>query len=298
MRKDLELTLEKTRQYYIQNNLQVPDSVVAYLKSFPKGLSRQSIESYFGLKCSEFVQLLNPNYKKPYSASERAVLEAERLGYTLLSDITLLKTNRDVVNLKCKECDYLHSTSITSMSGSTLGCPLCKSGNLSWAKRVDELKLICLDRLDSELISEVPLNQTGYVYLKHICGTEYKTQLVGVVSPNTTLRATCPNCRPSDRRVVYNGLTFGSSFELECYKKLQHLNPEIHVPYALYLNTSRRWVCDFKIGNYWVEVSNFKQDFKNYFANIIEKESLVESNNQVFFFVRSLKELDELISLM
>lgn len=74
--------------------------------------------------------------------------------------------------------------------------------------------------------------------------------------------------------------------------------PEVHVLYSDYFPTLRRWVCDFKIEDYWIEVSNFKQDFKNYFSNIEEKRDVVESNGGTFFFVTSLKELQELVSLM
>lgn len=112
------------------------------------------------------------------------------------------------------------------------------------------------------------------------------------------MRATCPNCRPTDRRVVLDGITFGSQFEADCYTVLKSHNPELHVRYSDYFNTSRRWVCDFKIGKYWIEVSNFKQDYKNYFSNIEEKQALVESNDEYFFFVRSLSELKELVALM
>lgn len=185
------------------------------------------------------------------------------------------------------------------MQGTKLGCPKCKSGNLPWHNRKVELVDICKDRLNAEIVSGIPNKQTGYVKLKHVCGTEYETQLVGIVSPNSRLRATCPNCRTTDRRVIYDNITFGSAFEMECFIKLKHLNPEIHVKYSDYLETNRRWVCDFKAGNYWIEVSNFKIDYKNYFSNIEEKRSLVESyKDNVFFFVTSLKELEELISLM
>jgi hypothetical protein len=159
---------------------------------------------------------------------------------------------------------------------------------------------VLLDQFNSTLISSISPNQTGYITVKHIeCSTEYTSQLVGFVSPTTKLRATCPNCRSSDRRVTNEeGITFGSQFELECYVILKPLNPELHVKYAEHFNTDRRWVCDFKIRDIWIEVSNFKQDFKNYFSNIEDKQTLVESNGDNFFFIRSIKELEEFVSIM
>jgi predicted HD phosphohydrolase len=98
--------------------------------------------------------------------------------------------------------------------------------------------------------------------------------------------------------VTLDGHTFGSQFEADCFKVLKKFNPELHVLYSKYLPTTRRWVCDFKIGDYWIEVSNFKQNYKNYFSNIEEKSAVVEANGGMFFFVQSLKELEEIASLM
>ena len=298
MKNNLEETLKIVRNYYIESNKPIPKSVVSYIADFPPGYSRQAIQNNLGIKTSEFVSRLNPEYEKPLDAATRVAKEADRLGYTILTDVSTLTNNRDKVELLCKICGNKHVTTIISLAGSKLGCPLCKSGNLAWNRRGPELELICADRLECEIVSDIPNNQTGYIRLKHICGTEFETQLVGVVSPNSKLRATCPNCRPTDRRVTINGITFGSQFEADCYLILKHLNPELHVKYSEYFATDRRWICDFKLGSYWIEVSNFKQDYKNYFLNIEEKQLLVESNGADFFFVQTLKELEELVNLM
>lgn len=296
---DINNAIATAIAFYKENNLPIPTNVVTYIQSYPPGLSRQVLATKYSTKCSDFVKLLNPGYSAPLCAKDRVLVEANRLGYIVLSDTSVLKTNRDSVLLECTTCGRTHTTTISSMSGSILGCPSCKSGNLPWYKRPKELQLICYDRLDAEIVSEIPTNQTGYITLKHaVCGTTYTTQLLGVVSPNSDLRATCPQCRPTDRRVVLDGHTFGSKFEADCYTRLKHLNPELHVKYSDFFNTDRRWVCDFKIGNYWIEVSNFKTDYKGYFSNIEDKRQLVERFGQVFFFVSSIKELDELISLM
>lgn len=297
--QDINSAIELAQTFYRNNNLPIPTNVVQYITNFPPGLSRQVLTSKYGLKTSEFVKMLNPDYTKALSAKERSIVEADRLDYEVISDITNITHNRQSVQLKCKCCGYEHTTTITSLQGTKLGCPKCKSGNLPWHERQKELSSICNDRLDSIIISDIPSNQTGYIRLKHICGTEYETQLVGIVSPTSLLRATCPNCRPTDRRVVEDNITFGSRFEADCYIRLKHLQPKLHVKYSDYFSTPRRWICDFKIGNYWIEVSNFKTDYKDYFSNIEDKRSLVESQEEhMFFFVTSLKELDELISLM
>lgn len=296
---DINSAINLAQTFYKTNNLPIPTSVVSYIENYPAGLSRQVLSSKYGIKASDFVKMLNPNYAKPLNAKDRVQVEADRLGYKILSDTSKLTHNRQSVSLECISCGFQHTTTITSLQGTKLGCPKCKSGNLPWSGRRNELEAICQDRLESQLISNIPNNQTGYIRLRHICGTEYDAQLVGVVSPASLLRATCPNCRSSDRRVVEDGVTFGSAFEVDCYRRLKHLSPELHVRYSDYFSTVRRWVCDFKIGNYWIEVSNFKTDYKDYFSNIEDKRNLVESSEEhTFFFVTSLKELDELISLM
>lgn len=295
---DINNVLDSIKEYYTSNNFSIPNKVSEYIENYPKGFSRQVLKSTYNITAAQLIQLLNSEYKKPLSAIERTKVEAARLDYTIVSDISNLVSNRDKVDLRCNICGYLHTTTVTSLQGTKLGCPKCKSGNLPWSKRQEELEGIIKDRLDSTLISNIPDNQIGYVTLRHVCGTEYTTQLVGVVSPSTTLRATCPNCRPSDRRVVLDGIIFGSEFESKCYNILKHKNPELHVPYSKYVHTDRKWVCDFKINNYWIEVSNFKQDFKGYFSNIEEKRYVIESAGDEFLFVTSLKELEELVSLM
>lgn len=296
----LDEAVETALNFFKENNLPIPTNAVEYIAKFPKGMSRQAIKGHFNLTTAEFVKLLNPSYTPPKNAKDRALEEAARLHYKVISDVYSLTNNRDKLDLKCLDCGYVHSTTITSLSGSKLGCPKCKSGNLPWYKRQEELDTLLKSNFNVIRLSSIPDSQTGYLTVKHLdCNTEYTTLLVGFVSPNTKNRATCPNCRSTDRRVTYNNITFGSQFEYEAYKILEHLTPEVQVPYSNYLPTHRKWVCDFKIGNYWIEVSNFKQDFKNYFQNIEDKRLLVESNSEfIFLFVTSLKELKELVTLM
>lgn len=290
------LTTVKT--HYINKGLALPKSVSEYTNNFPKGFSRQVLKTRYSLTCAELLNKLNEEYvlKDPVVA----LLECcTRLNYTLLTELDDTYRSKSRVEVKCNQCGYVNNTTLDSLRGSTKGCVKCTSGNLAWHMREQELRDLLLDTFDAELVSSIPTNQTGYITIRHIdCGTEYTTQLLGIVSPNTKLRGTCPNCRSSDRRVTNKqGITFGSQFELDSYNILKHLQPEVHVEYKKYFSTNRRWVCDFKIGINWIEVSNFKQDFKGYFNNISEKERLVESNGHNFFFIRSLKELEEFASI-
>lgn len=222
----IDSAVETAINYYKSHNLPIPNNVVEYIASYPKGMSRQAIQSNYGLKCSEFVKLLSPTYSKPKDAITRANLECERLGYTIISDTSTLTNNRNLVTVTCNSCGTEHTTSITSLYGSKLGCLACKVGNLPWYRRVEELDTLLLDKFEAIRVSDIPSNQEGYLTVKHtICNTEYTTQLLGIVSPNSPKRGTCPTCRDTDRRVVYEGITFGSQFELDCYKVLISLSP-------------------------------------------------------------------------
>jgi len=290
--------LTTIRNHYINKGLALPKNVSEYINNYPKGFSRQVLKSKYGLTCAELLSKLSDDYilKDPIAA---LLTCCTRLNYTLLTELDASYRSKSRIDVKCNSCGYINNTTLDSLRLSTKGCVKCTSGNLSWSMREQELKDILLENLGSELVSDIPSNQTGYITIKHLeCGTEYTSQLLGIVSPNTRLRGTCPNCRSSDRRVTNeHGITFGSQFELDSYNILKHLKPEVHIEYKKYFNTDRRWVCDFKIGLNWIEVSNFKQDFKGYFTNIVEKERLVESNGHNFFFIRSLKELEEFASI-
>lgn len=294
----LEKLKETLINYYHTNNLDIPKSVPEYIKNYPKGYSRQAVLKNHGLKTSEVVELINPSYHKSIAA-ETLSQQLEKLNYSLEGTLPDKYVAKDRINVKCNSCGFINNTTLDSLRGSTKGCIKCTSKNLAWNRRKSELEQLLLDDFEAELVSNIPENQTGYIDIKHIpCGTIYTSQLVGIVSPNTKLRGTCPQCRSSDRRVVYNNITFGSQFELDCYKILEHLNPELHVLYSKYIPTNRRWVCDFKINDTWIEVSNFKTDYKGYYANLQEKQNIVESNGFNFFFFNSLKDLEDFVELL
>lgn len=284
--------------YYVSNDLKIPESVSEYISNYPTGFSRQVIQKKYGLKTSEIVALINDRYKKA-DASQALKAALTRLNYSLAVTLPNTYSSKDRIDVICNKCGYKNNTTLDSLRGSSKGCVKCTSGNLPWNRRENELRAILLDEFNAELISSIPNNQTGYIEIKHIsCGTIYKSQLVGVVSPNTKLRGTCPLCRDTDKRVVHKNITFGSQFEADCFDVLEHLNPEIHVPYSKYISTTRKWVCDFKIKNTWIEVSSFKIDYKGYFDNLKDKQAVVESAGFNFFFFDSIKDLRNFIELI
>lgn len=165
-------------------------------------------------------------------------------------------------------------------------------------ERIEEALL----RVNSTLASEIPVNQLGYIILQcNTCYTPYKTQLVGLVSPNTEGRAFCPNCRNKDTHIVYDSITFDSNFEKECYILLKKYNIS-SIKHSVYYKdifpTNRKWVCDFFLDNSLIlEVSSFKSDFKGYFSNMEDKRKAAMENNVQFEFFQSIKELKDFLDI-
>lgn len=293
---ELETLKEKVTSYYKAKG-EFPKNVAEYIKDFPKGCSRQVIKSRTGLTCGQFLELVNENYKMPNKAINSLKSYLKSLDLILISSIEEGSYKRDdKIIIECKRCYSRNTTTLSSLRGSTTGCPTC-ANNLPWYRREEELRFLIKSRLAGSLISEIPKNQRGFIKIKcSVCQTEYTTQLVGVVSPNSTNRATCPNCRDTDRRVVYNNITFGSEFEYNCYLILKDYSPEMQVYYKDYFDTKRNYTCDFKIDNMFIEVSNFKVDYKGYFSNIEDKKALVETDPKYkFFFLRTLQEVSEFV---
>lgn len=281
--------------YYKNSGKDLPSTVSKYIEDFPPGFSRQVIKKKFNLNCLDFLMLVNTDIVKKKGTLEVLYENVSRLGYELVDNLGEEYRSKDRVDVRCKYCSYVNNTTLDSLRGSTLGCPKCKSGNLQWKKREAELDDILINKYNCIRLTDVPNNHNGFITVMHIpCKSEYTTQMTGIVLPNTPNRGTCPNCRSTDRRVTVNGITFGSNFELECYNIIKHLSPDTHVKYSDFFTTSRRWVCDFKVGSNWIEVSNFKSDYKNYFSNINDKKELVESNGCEFHFISSIKDLSKL----
>lgn len=298
--RDINEAIKKAKEYFKDTP---PKNVIEYMKDYPKGLSKTMLRTYYGVTTAEFVKLLNPEYENFLDEDAFAQLtelcKQLNLRPTLPEGVSVssYKKKKHRVVTECLLCGYKNETSWDSLRQCTKGCRACGSGNAAWSSRKEELELIIRDRLGGTLVSSIPDNQNLPVTIKcNCCSSEYSTLLVGVVSPQTKLRATCPNCRPTDRRVVYEGVTFHSQFELDIFqvlKKLPGLRTSVY--YRDEIETTRRWVCDFVFEDFLIEASNFKQDYKNYFQNIEDKRSAVVSSGKKFVFITSLKEANSFV---
>lgn len=293
--KDINEAIKKAKEYFKDTP---PKNVVEYMKGYPRGLSKTMLKTYYGVTTAQFVKLLNPEYENFLDKDAFAELTEVCLGLNLkpilpagVSPSSYKKKTHRILT-ECLFCGYTNETTWDSLRQCSKGCRSCGSGNASWSSRKEELELIIRDRLDGVLISSIPANQYLPVSIRcNHCSSEYSTLLVGVVSPQTKLRATCPNCRPTDRRVVYEGVTYHSQFEFEVYQILKQLpGLRTSVYYKDEVETTRMWVCDFVFEDFLIEASNFKQDYKNYFQNIEDKRSAVVSSGKKFVFITSIKE--------
>jgi Zn finger protein HypA/HybF involved in hydrogenase expression len=294
----LEDAVDIALQFFGDN---IPTTVKEYESNFPKGMGRTAIKSNLDITISQFLKLLNPKYVKTNERINFNVLLglANKLDFNLV-DYTLDNSINTTVTLECKHCGKIQRKSYKSLANCVKGCVYCKAKNVQLKFNKDRINS-SLERVGASLVSDIPDSQTGIITLKcNKCLTEYSTQLVGLVSPNSLKRGTCPNCRNSDYRVVYNNITFGSNFELECYKlickyNIAHL--ELQVPYKEFGNTDRRWVCDFLLDSTIIEVSTFKSDYKGYKTNLSEKRQFIEhSTTYDFEFFDSLKELESYLN--
>ncbi|ASV43446.1 hypothetical protein [Vibrio phage JSF12] len=288
----LEEAILQAKEHY---KTELPKTVSEYTKTYPKGLSRQVLKSRFGLTAGEFLTLLGAEYSQPNRAEDLLKQELELKNLTALESLAD-KTTKSRVSIRCNTCSNEFSTCYDSLRLSKYGCPQC-AGNKPLYLRRDFVQG-CADRVNAEVLY-VPTNNSQKVLLRCCdCKGEYSITLSKLTNPQTDLEGTCPDCRSTDRRVLYKGITFGSGFELDCYKILEHFSPALHVKYKDHFTTNRRWVCDFVIGDYWVEVSNFKSNYKGYFENIDLKRSLVESNGKTFVFLTSLEEVRNFVNMI
>lgn len=294
-----EEALKIARNYYKDD---IPKSVTEYQANYPKGLSRNVIKSKLDMTVTQFLKELNPEHIKSNEGvtTEKIQHFSTVLGFKLLN-WEGTNSNNIKVTLECIYCGRIQTKSYKSLANCVKGCIYCQAKNVPLKHNNDRISK-ALERVDAQLISSLPDNQLGEIILKcNSCKTCYSTQLVGLVSPNSTNRATCPNCRTTDYRVTYEGITFGSEFEKNCYIKILEFNIAdilLQVKYSNLGDTKRRWTCDFLLDNCIVlEVSTFKSDYKNYKTNLEEKRRFIEMNTPYEFkFCSSIKDLEEFLT--
>lgn len=290
----LDEAIKIAKEYY--QNKTIPKTVTEYMGDYPSGLSRTSLKSKLGLTAGQFLEKIGSSYTKMESTGSKLSNLAKARGHRVLSDVSTI-TKSTKVSLICSE-GHEFTTYWDSYVQCKTGCKSC-SGNLELYSRVEDLENRA-KLLNVSLVGKPTSgNQLNYLQLKcNICSEEYSCRIGRFLSPTSDKEGTCPNCRSSDTRVTYSGLTFGSQFERECFKLLEHKDPMLQVRYSDYFNTTRQWTCDFVIEDCWIEVSSFRKDsqgYDSYLKNINNKRDVVESGGKRFIYLTSLREVEDFI---
>lgn len=281
------------KEYY--ENREVPKTVTEYMSDYPKGLSRTMLKSKLGITAGQFLKHIGSSYEEMESTESKLIALCQKRKHTILSSTNNLRS-KDKVMLRCSE-GHEFSTYWASYSISDTGCRIC-AGNDSLSTRHFDL----VDRAEDLGVCIVALpegNQLSKITLKCLsCEETYSCMVGRFLTPKSDKEGTCPNCRNTDTRVSYKGIVFGSQFERECYKLLEHLKPMTQVRYSKYFDTARQWSCDFVIGDTWIEVSSYRessQGYTSYISNIENKKALVESEGKRFVYLSSLREVQDFI---
>lgn len=293
-----EELLESVRSYYKDQKLEIPKTIKEYNKNFKPGFGRANLRKLYKVTGKEFMALLNED------PSLYRTIDYYKELFTKKLNITVIKVNNKYSELKnyrltfsCNDCGFIQEASVGSLSLRVYGCTRCKSGNAK-IKDNPELLLSKLQDNNLKLVSKLPDNQLDRttVYC-NACAATFEILPVKIMHPQTDNSGTCPNCRNTDRRVVYNNIVFGSQLERDVYKELvKHFdNIECQKLYKHISNCSRNWSCDFYINNSIIEVSNFKADFKNYYSNLAEKQEWAKNHKINFIYISAVSEVKNLV---
>jgi Zn finger protein HypA/HybF involved in hydrogenase expression len=209
------------------------------------------------------------------------------------------QVRKSLITISCNKCGFTQNTNIENLIVRKTGCTACQSGN---AKIKDNPTLLfkALNEKELTLRSELPNNQLDKILVAcNKCKTDFYVIPVKLMHPQTDNTSTCPNCRSTDRRVVYNNELFGSQIERDVYIELTKYIPNIErqVRYSSLASCSRKWVMDMLIGKTIIEVSNFakKPHNNSYYSNLKEKKSWAEDNGFIFIHISKISEVKTLV---
>ena len=304
----MEKLIELMQEFYREK---LPSTVAEYTSNYPIGYSRTALKKNYNLTVSQLLEIINIKYKNIYtlkSSIENLYAICSKLHIKLVTDISTYKTIRKTqLEFICEKCNEKYYTTYDSLKLCTYGCANC-AGNKPHT--INNMWEILAEKYKEYTILEFPNkvnrnSMTGAIIkLRHSCGTEITRNLAHIWYREA--HKMCHNCWPSKvYNVEFEGNTFNSKFEVECYKLLQATNNEIklHVKYKdLHNECTKHWRCDFIVNNYIIEVTSYSpnsehEKFISHANNLIEKELFVKKflTNYKFIVIRSLPELDKFI---
>lgn len=290
-----------------------PKSVTEYMGNYPTGHSRTTLASKYGITVAKLLAELS-DYKNPISkdaSNDKVVSKCFDENMTILCDISSISLKDVKFVIQCNNCSYIHTTSKSSYLLSIKGCVGC-SGHIRLTKSVAVAKLNSTYKDYTFDTNSIPDNPTQSVCrnisieLAHnICGSTFYRNLQYLLDGRGNNM--CANCYPSKvYNSIYEGITFNSKFELECYKLIVDTigkeNVCTHIRYRDIIHTDRKWTADFLLWNIMIlEVTSYSSDseydkFKAHSSNLADKECAVLLDNKYLFRVaRSLPELRKIL---
>ena len=298
--------------YYKQNGIEVPSKVTDLFLSgkYPKGYGRTKLREAYGFTGSELLSALDATYVNYLSID---VLEAQLQDN--LASRGLEYISKDVssgyklgnVTYKHTRCGKISNTSIASLRLTKFGCSYCT--NNAQVTKEYVTSIVCTKSNSS--LQDLSVKFTtlfkakrdkAEITLKCLkCASIYTRNLGFAYHQGTR----CPSCFPCKVYPEhYNGITFNSKFEKDCYVILQEagLNIKTHVRYKDLIHTClRRWSIDFVIEYvgkiFYLEVTSYQprlidgSEIQKHTDNLNEKVSFAKEQGIRIDVVRSLSEL-------
>lgn len=294
-----EQTIEFLKNYYILNNKPIPTTVKQYEQDFPKGYGRTTIKTKFSLSCKQLLAILNNDKSLNKDVDYWLSLILSKFDIDVINLEQASQIRKSVITYACKQCSFVQQASIESLNLRKTSCTACQSGNAKIKDNPSKL-LKSLTRLNVRLLDKLPENQLDKILVAcNNCNTEFYVLPTKAMHPQTDNTGTCPNCRTSDRRVVYDNHIFGSQIERDVFIELSKYVTNIHrqVKYSSIAACTRKWIMDMYIGNTIIEVSNFSKEPHNqtYYSNLEYKKQWAISNGFNFIHISKVSEVKALV---
>lgn len=294
-----EKSINLLKNYYINQNKAIPTNVKAYEADYPKGYGRTAIRTKFNLSCKQLLSILHDNPELSKDINYWVKYITDKFDISVLSVKTNIQIRKSLIEIKCNKCGFIQLTDVENLIARKTSCTVCQSGNAKIKDNPNTL-LEALENKKLTLVGKLPDNQLTKILVNcNMCETSFYVLPVKIMHPQTDNTGTCPNCRDSDRRVVYNKETFGSQIERDVFIELQKYVSDIQrqVRYSSLAKCSRRWTMDMLIGNTIIEVSNFSKDAHNdtYYSNLKDKKQWAEDNGFVFIHISKVSEVKTLV---
>lgn len=297
----------------IDKDYKIPETVVDYDDIANKlGKFHRATLCNNGILCTDIIKAINPEYTP---CKDRQTYGFQHyLDHAKDLDLSLEKvdpnildsklTRKHLLHVSCNRCGFTETITSASLIRRKHGCKKC-IGSSHWRYRIEEYIDIALSKgvyIDSEDIEstihskEVPLECMS-------CGSKFVRGFNAIVYDKYPLN--CPHCCPDPifgkmgLKTLYNNIEFDSNFELESYKLLHPVLPnlEVHVPYSTFSNVPDcKFIADFKSDLLILEVSTFNfNNHPSYAAKIASKKEIVEASGHIFEYAATLAEVRTII---